>query len=170
MHRKLAYGGITLALAYILSFIDVIKLPQGGGVSLESLPLVLFAFLFGPRAGFVLGFAYGLLLFTKTPVIFHPLQFFLDYPLAFSACFLAGYFRRTGTFFWAAPLPFFVLRFFFHTLSGVLFIRFFLRDVPEHVLIYVLGYNASYLIPTMILCTALFSPAAKRLGMLAAHR
>ncbi len=160
--------GISIALAYILGLFDVFKMPGGGGISLESLPLLLFAYIHGPFYGFIAGFFYGFLMITKPSAFFHPFQFFLDYPMAFSSFFIAGYAGKTlsllkNTIF--ASLAF-LLRFAFHCISGVIFCSLFIPQLPENVFKYVFMYNITYLLPTALICTTLFLTIAPHLRLI----
>ncbi len=158
MKKVIARMGICLALAYILGLFDVFKLPQGGGVSLESLPLMLFAYISGPLYGLIAGFSYGLLMITKPSAMLHPFQFILDYPLAFSSFFVLGFagkFENKHYTLLFAALGFFI-RFCFHCLSGMMFCSFFLKELPQNLPVYVAVYNLSYLLPTAFLCVIMF--------------
>ena len=59
--KTLAFGGMCVALSFILSYIKLFEMPQGGSITLVSmLPVILFAFVCGPTAGIIAGLAYGL--------------------------------------------------------------------------------------------------------------
>ena len=92
----LAEGAIMVSIAIVLDLISNLlpSLPQGGSVTLGAMvPLLLFAI----RRGYVYGIAAGMLFSIVTlafnpPFIVSPIQFLLDYPLAFGALGLAGIF------------------------------------------------------------------------------
>ena len=159
---------ITIALSYVLGLFDIFKLPQGGGVSLESIPLMIFAFIEGPLYGFFAGFIYGLSLISKPSAFLHPIQFFLDYPLAFSSFFIIGFTslkpNSFETFLYA--MLSFCFRFFFHMLSGIIFCSLFMPNLSENIWKYVAIYNASYLLPTSFICIGLYLPISKKLKFL----
>lgn len=160
-------AALCVALAYILSFFDLFKLPFGGGVSLESLPLMILSWSSGPVVGFTGGICLGLTLLTKSSAIIHPIQFLLDYPLAFSSFFLIGFCNKSNnskTCFLLAVLSF-ALRSCFHILSGILFCGLFIKNVPENLLIYAIEYNLSFMIPTAIINIFLFNIIIKRLKL-----
>ena len=97
--REIAYAAITLALSFGLSYIKLFSLPKGGSVTLFSLlPIMIYSFAFGIRKGVLLGFIYGILQFIQEPWFYHPIQFMLDYPLAFSAIGLTGIFHELDVF------------------------------------------------------------------------
>lgn len=125
--RTVAYGAIALALSFALSYATLFRMPQGGAITFVSLlPLMIYSYMFGIRRGIILCFLYGILQAIQDPWIIHPLQFLLDYPLAFSMIGLAGVFREIGLF---KKLPIFafilggilavVLRYLSHVGSGI---------------------------------------------------
>ena len=66
--KQLAYCAMAVALAYVTSFIKVLKLPYGGSVTLLSmLFIVLVANWYGVKTGMLVGFAYGILQFLQEP-------------------------------------------------------------------------------------------------------
>ncbi|NLZ72317.1 MAG: energy-coupled thiamine transporter ThiT [Bacteroidales bacterium] len=93
--KALAYSGIAIALATVLSTITLFKLPQGGSVTpFSMLFIVLIGYWFGPFEGILSGVAYGLLQLLMDGYVVHPVQLLLDYPLAFGALGLSGFFRK----------------------------------------------------------------------------
>src|SRR5215216_2608268 len=93
--RVLTEAALALALAFVLGFVVLFKMPFGGTVSLEMIPLILLALRQGWKVGVVAGVAYGILYLTIDNFVVHPVQFILDYPLAFGALGLAGLFKPT---------------------------------------------------------------------------
>ncbi len=97
--KYVTYAGVCIATSYALSFVKFLQMPQGGSITLASmLPLMLFAYKFGTKKGVLAGFVYGLLQLIQNPVIYHPLQMFMDYMVAFSALGLTGMFRKFNFF------------------------------------------------------------------------
>ena len=93
--KAVVYGGLCVAVAFVLSYIRLYRWPQGGSITIASpLPIFVYAYIFGPAAGIAAGTAYGLLQLVQDPYILHPFQVFLDYILAFAAWGLAGFFRK----------------------------------------------------------------------------
>ena len=125
--KSIAYAAICLALSFALSFLTLVKLPQGGSVTLVSLlPLMLYSQMFGIRRGVIVGFIYGLLQAIQTPYILHPGQFLLDYPIAFAMIGFASIFTqggikgKKGILLFAAGSIFAVtMRYLSHFVSGV---------------------------------------------------
>ncbi|MBQ8885733.1 MAG: energy-coupled thiamine transporter ThiT [Clostridia bacterium] len=125
--KSLAYAGVCVAMSFALSYLRIVKLPQGGSVTIASLlPLMLYAYLFGTKKGVIVGFAYGLLQAVQDPWIIHPAQFLLDYPVAFAAIGLSGLFSKIKALNKLPQIKFAlgaivgsVMRFICHVLSGV---------------------------------------------------
>lgn len=166
-HRRIvimAEIALTLALAYVLGWFKLWEMPQGGGVSLAMLPLIVLALRRGLPVGLVAGSLYGILDLMHPPIyIVHWVQFFLDYPLAFMAVGLAGAFApvlrraiasdRKALALWGAIVPGVALaalgRFLFHFASGVVFFSEYAGDQP--VMLYSAGYN-SFVFVSALLC------------------
>ena len=97
--RAIVYGAIAIAMSFALSYARFVKLPQGGSVTFASLlPLMIYCCMFGTRRGIVVCLIYGCLQALQDTYIIHPLQFLLDYPLAF------GMISASGIFFERTPL------------------------------------------------------------------
>jgi thiamine transporter len=146
--RVLTEAALAVALSFVLGFIVLFKMPFGGSVSLEMIPLILLSLRQGWRVGIVAGAAYGLLDLVIDPYVVHPLQLLLDYPLAFGALGLAGLFKPTvrGAVLGATVAVF--ARFVCHFLSGVIF---FASYAPEgwNPYLYSAAYNTAYLAPSL---------------------
>ncbi len=117
--KVLVYGGLCIAMSFTLSYIRLYHWPQGGSITPGSmLPMFIFAYMFGPRAGLIAGLAYGLLQMIQDLYVVHWAQVLLDYPIAFAAMGLAGLSRKY--------LPVCVIiggfgRFMAHFISGFVF-------------------------------------------------
>ena len=92
--KSLAFAALSIALSFILSYIKIFRMPNSGSVTLASmLPLMLFAASYGVGPGLLAGAAYGLLQYLQGGWFVHPIQFLLDYPLAFALIGLAGLYK-----------------------------------------------------------------------------
>ena len=134
-----------IALAMVTSYIKVWEMPMGGSVTLLSMLFIcLIGYWFGPRYGLITGIAYGILQFVVDPYMVSLPQVLFDYPLAFGALGLSGFFsdKKYGlqTGYVAGVLG----RFVFSTLSGVIF---FASYAPEGMnpWVYSSLYQGSYL-------------------------
>ena len=154
----LAKAALCVALAYLLGLIRLFRMPMGGSVKLAAmLPLILFAYAFGPLEGILIGCVTGLLHLIVDPYVIHPIQLLVDYPMAYAAVALCCAAKR---------LPFkpkwklasacvlgYVGRLIMAVLSGVIFFADYAGD--QGVLAYSLIYNAGYLAPEAAICAAL---------------
>ena len=162
--RELCFAALSVALSFALSFVKLFSMPTGGSVTLASmLPVMLFAMVYGPAKGLFCGLVYGLLQCLQGGWIVHPVQFLLDYPLAFSMLGLAGLrLHKAGgsRAAQAAGLAASVLlgaagRALCATLAGI----FFWNTAPLASLI----YNGTYLLPDAAVCILVAVPSAPRL-------
>ncbi|MDY6367178.1 MAG: energy-coupled thiamine transporter ThiT [Clostridia bacterium] len=149
--RCIAFAGIAVALSFTLSYVKLWAMPQGGSVTLASmLPIMIFAFVYGPKKGVLIGLIYGVLQAIQDPYIVHPAQFLLDYPVAFSMVGFAGalkYVKGLNKFpqikFALSAIIGATLRFVCHVLSGVFAFGAYAKDAGASSLwLYSLGYNS----------------------------
>ena len=92
----MANAAICMALSFVLSYIRLFKMPQGGPVTPASLlPILAFAYYHGSVPGLVVGIAYGFLQMIQDPWIVGAAQAMLDYPLAFGCIVFAGAIGQT---------------------------------------------------------------------------
>ena len=93
--QTLVYGALSITLAFVLSYFKLFSLPLGGTVTLLSmLPLFAYAAYFGPAYGFTAAFAFSLLQVVQGAYIVHPVQFILDYFVAFTLLGTAAFFPK----------------------------------------------------------------------------
>ena len=146
--RVLTEAALAVALAFVLGFVVLFKMPNGGSVSLQMIPLIILALRQGWKVGVVAGAAYGLLDLAIDPYVVHPVQLLLDYPLAFGALGLAGLFKPTVRGAVLGTTVAVLARFACHFLSGVVFFASF---APEgwNPYLYSAAYNAAYLAPSL---------------------
>ncbi len=152
--RKIVYGGMCIALAFILSYIRLYRMPQGGSITPGSmLPLILYSIVFGPVAGITAGVSYGFLQFFQDGGAIHWAQLFLDYPLAFGFLGAAGIIPRSfniRTRIVAGTVLAVIGRGFMHVLSGAIFFYEYAGD--SNPWIYSIIYNGTFLSVETILC------------------
>ena len=93
--QKLVYGALSITLAFVLSYFKIVTLPYEGSITIVSmLPIFVYAAYFGPAYGFTAAFAYSLLQVIQGPYIVHPIQFILDYFVAFTCLGIASFFPK----------------------------------------------------------------------------
>lgn len=151
--RMMANASLCIALAFILSYVKLYEMPQGGSVTLASMiPILMFAYAYGVAPGLMIGFAYGLLQFVQGGWFVHPIQFLLDYPLAFAMLGFAGIARSLPERWSLIPgiLLGVFLRFLCAFLTGVFFWGEGAGE--QNVLVYSAVYNGAYLIPETAIC------------------
>lgn len=94
--QTVAYGAIAIALSFVLSYIRVFRMPQGGSITPASmLPLMLFSAAFGVGPGVAAGLIYGVLQYLQGGDFLSVWQVIFDYLIAFAALGLAGLYRYT---------------------------------------------------------------------------
>lgn len=150
MTKQLVFCAISIALAFVTSYIKFAKLPFGGSITLFSMFFICFAgYLYGAKAGVIAGIAYGVLQFLQDPYFYSPMQFLLDYPLAFGCLGLAGLFRNQKMGLQKGIFIGVLGRYICHVISGYVF---FGSYAPEgmNAMVYTLGYNLTYILPELI--------------------
>ena len=160
--KKLVMCAVMTALSTVLCIYTVYRLPNGGGVTFASMvPIIMISLLYGAKYGIVSGVIYslvqGVMGFYAPPV--QNFSSFLivilfDYLIAFTVLGCADLFwklfKRVK---WAIPLcgTFTVfLRFLCHLVSGVAIWSAYAPE-GQSPFAYSLVYNASYMIPEMII-------------------
>ncbi|MCM1188728.1 MAG: energy-coupled thiamine transporter ThiT [bacterium] len=162
--RQLVFSGAAMALALVTSELKFARLPFGGSITLFSmLFIVLIGYWYGARAGLLTGFAYGLLQFVLDPVFYSPWQLLLDYPLAFGALGLSGFFHKKKNGLLIGYLVGVFGRYVFACISGAVFFASYApTQTPLGIAVYNLTYNATYLLPEAVVTVILLSvPAVK---------
>lgn len=165
-----ASGGMAIALSTILSFLILLRMPQGGSLTAASmLPIIFCALAFGPVWGIGIGAVHGLLQFIIAPYLAHWASVILDYPLAFAFLGLAGFFAAPAALrrekrniisritlvtpakmiiaVWIAMAG----RMLSHLVSGVVFYRSYAIEAGQNPWIYSLIYNGTYMLPEAVL-------------------
>ena len=160
-------GAAMVALAAVLCYIRLFKLPWGGSVTAFSmLPIVIFSIRRGIKYGFIASFAFALIQFGQgildglfgwglTPGMLIAC-ILLDYLLAYSCLGIAGIFKSKKTL--GAILGIVlavVIRFLFHFLSGVViwhsFGELWSGFSTDNEILYSLLYNGAYMLPELLL-------------------
>lgn len=168
--KEVAFAGICVAMSFTLA---VLKAPifaqTGGSVTLASFaPIMIYAYVFGPTKGFVVGLIHGLLNFIEDPYILSPATFVFDYLLAFMSVGVMGFFgklprKERGVLpIVLGAVCVFSIRFISHLLSGMIFFDAFGASAgfpawaSTNAFIYSLIYQCTYIpadafIATMVL-------------------
>ena len=160
--RALTEGAIFVALAFVLSFVKLFELPNGGSLTPAMFPILLYALRWGIGRGLCAGFVFGLLqLIYDSAYAWGWQSMLLDYLLAFPPLGLAGLFRGKAWGIFPGTFIGCLGRFIVHHISGITIYRiieptsvpgFGTYDNPH---LYSLVYNGSYMIPNMLLAMIL---------------
>lgn len=145
--KSIARAGICIATSFALSYVKIFNLPQGGSITLVSLlPIMLYAYMHGPKKGLAIGFIYGILQAIQDPFIIHPAQFLLDYPIAFAMVAFTGIFSNVKALeklpqvkFVLGAICVAIFRYIAHLISGVFA---FSAYCPENMNVF--AYSAVY--------------------------
>lgn len=150
--KQLVFSGVALALAMVTSMIKLFNLPMGGSVTLLSmLFIVLIGYWYGPYVGLMSGAAYGLLQFVMEPIFYTVPQMLTDYPLAFGALGLSGFFYKKKHGLIIGYIAGVFGRYVFAFLSGLIFFAAYAQGSGMSAPVYSLVYNGSYLISEAVI-------------------
>lgn len=172
--RQIVFSGIAIALAIVIASYLKIKGPfwfNGGSITLFSMLLVvLIGWWYGPVTGIIGALAYSLLQFITGPYVLSPLQVILDYPLAFGALGLSGFFSKAKNGLVKGYIAAVLGRLFFHCVSGIIFYTEYVGTFAGNAKA-VWGsilYNMSYIIPEAVVTLIIISlpPMKKGLNMI----
>ena len=146
---------VSLAGALALISHSFFSLPEGGSINIGMLPIFWLSMRRGPKIGIFAGAVLGIVDLAIEPFVVHPAQFILDYPLAFACLGLAGFFKKYRT---VGPAFGVVVgglgRFLCHFTSGVIYFPMYAPEGMSPIL-YSAVYNATYMIPSIIICVIL---------------
>lgn len=173
--KTITYAAICIAMSFALSYLRIVKMPQGGSITIASLvPLMLFSFMFGTRKGVFAGAIYGILQAFQDTAILHPAQFILDYPAAFACIGLAGLFAQFKPLEKLPSVQFAIggviaglSRFLMHYISGVFAFGSFAPE-GQPAWLYSLIYQSGYVLPDIAIAIVvgvllLLSPSVVRM-------
>ena len=152
-------GALCIALSVVLTKVNLFKMPNGGSVDLELVPLMLFAFRHGVKFGVGTGALCGIVKILTGGYFFNVIQVFLDYPLAYAFSGLSGFKIKILGILMAASGQIIS-----HVISGAVFFAEY-APAGQNAWLYSLIYNApvitvKYVLSgfiAMILCKALNS-------------
>ena len=150
--RVVAEVSVMVALAVALDSVRIFTLPQGGSITAgEMVPVLLVALRRGARVGIFTGAVLGLVDLYFEPFVVNPVQFLLDYPIAYGALGLSGLFKQRGVVMSAVGVGVGIgSRFVSHFISGIVY--FGGNAAPgQNVAVYSAIYNASYLLPGLLI-------------------
>lgn len=156
---------LAVALAVVLGLfrIPLPHLLYGGSISLDAVPIMLVALHRGSATGTLAGVTYGMVNFMIRPIIVHPVQLVLDYPVAYGLLGGGCGLLHVRSIRWKTLAPWRRqlilitgllvgngLRLTSHWVSGVVFFADY-APPGQPVWLYSLLYNASYIIPQIVI-------------------
>lgn len=160
--RALTEGAVLVALGFVLSFVKLYELPNGGSLTPAMFPILLYGLRWGTVRGLGAGFVFGLLqLIFDGAYAWGWQSMILDYLLAFTPLGFAGLFKGKAWGIFPGTVIGCVGRFIVHYISGVTIYKIVApTEIPglgvyDNPSLYSLVYNASYMIPNMILAIVL---------------
>ena len=155
--RSLTFMAMSISLALILSNVKLFSYSTGGAITAFSMFFItIIGYVYGPLSGILSGVAFGFLSFIVEPQFFTPVQVVLDYPIAFGLLGLSGVFASKKQGIYIGYCIGCLGRMAASTISGIVFFGSFAPEGMNPV-IYSLGYNASYIIPEMIMTILIIS-------------
>lgn len=167
----ITFAGVSIALAFVLSFIKIYQMPWGGSITLLSMFFITFVgYLYGPGVGFSAAFIFSVLEFMQDggTYMLTPFQVCCDYFLAFTALGLSGFFKGKKNGLVTGYIVAVLARGIFHTIGGYIY---WMDYMPENFpaslrAVYPICYNFAYLIPEAILTVIviMLPPVKKAIG------
>jgi len=148
---------VFVALAGALAIVSrsIFGLPEGGSINIGMVPIFWLALRRGPKIGIAAGVVFGLVDLVIEFSVVNPIQFVLDYPLAFACLGLAGFFYKFKT---VGPVIGVAVggtaRFVCHFVSGVVYFSSYAPPGMSPV-VYSIVYNGTYMLPSIVICAAI---------------
>ena len=156
--RALTEGAIFVALAWLIGYLKLFELPQGGSINVAMLPIFFYCARWGFGPGMLATFVYSLLKLTFDGAYAWGWQSILgDYIVAFTVLGLAGLFSRQRYGFFIGTVVGALARFLVHYVVGA---TVWAEYMPETFFgmtmhspwFYSLLYNGSFILIDMVLC------------------
>lgn len=158
--RRLTECAILVAIATVLSFIKIFKMPLGGSITLVSmLPILLAGYRNGLKYGMISSFTYAIIQLLLdigeiaswglTAVIFAGSVIF-DYLLAYGCLFIPGFFSNKKFGLVYGTLIALPVRFLMHFVSGYFFFGEWAQE-GYSAFTWSIVYNGSYMLPEFII-------------------
>ncbi|MBR7121962.1 MAG: energy-coupled thiamine transporter ThiT [Oscillospiraceae bacterium] len=157
--RALAEGAILVAVAEILGFLPLYKLPWGGSIDFAMLPIIIFCVRWGFGPGMLVSFTHGIFQMLFEGGIAIGWQSILgDFLIAYAVLGVAGLFKGR---FCVATVVACAARFLVHYVVGA---TIWAEYMPESFFgmtmttpwLYSALYNGAYMVPDMLLLLAVY--------------
>ncbi len=171
--KQLAFCGLGIALAFVTSYVQLIKMPFGGSVTLFSmLFIVLIANWYGAGTGILVGLVYGILQFLQEPYFLTFFQVCCDYLLAFAALGIAGFFAKQKNGLTIGYIAGVIGRGIFASIAGYVFwMSYMPENFPKSLApVYPIVYNFMYLGLEAILTIIIINIPAMKKALAQVHQ
>lgn len=145
--QALCESALLLALGFVLSFLKIYQMPNGGSVTVASmLPVILIGIRWGLGWGFGSAIVFSLLQFLTGIYAIAPIALLLDYVVAYGVLGFSGLFKGKKYGLISASIVCGLLRFVVHWISGA---TVWASTLPEGLPVWYesLLYNVSYMLP-----------------------
>ncbi|MBQ7065060.1 MAG: energy-coupled thiamine transporter ThiT [Firmicutes bacterium] len=153
--KMLVFSAMAVAIAVVLSMLKIIRMPQGGSITLFSMFVItLIGYFYGPAQGILCGMSYGMIQLLIDPYIISPVQMLVDYPLAFAMLGLSGFFRNRSDGLITGYAVSCFGRLIMSVLSGVIFFSEYAGEMNPWA--YSIGYNIAYIGGEALLTVVVF--------------
>ena len=166
--KAVVCSAISLAIAFVLSYVQPYKLPWGGSVTLFSMFFItLVGYWYGLKAGLTVAFAYSILQFIQSggSYILTPFQVCCDYFFAFTALGLSGLFKDKKNGLVIGYIVGIAVRGLFHAIGGYIYwMDYMPEEFPKALAwAYPIIYNYSYIVIEGIVTVIIISlPTVKK--------
>ena len=156
--RALTEGAIFVALAWLIGYLKLFELPQGGSINLAMLPIFIYCARWGFGPGMLASFVYSLLKLMFDGAYAWGWQSIVgDYIVAFTVLGLAGLFAKQYYGFFIGTVVGALARFLVHYVVGA---TVWAEYMPETFFgmtmhspwFYSLLYNGSFILIDLLLC------------------
>ena len=149
--KQLVFSAVMLALGFATSYVQLIKMPWGGSVTLFSMLFItLIGYWYGSKIGLTCAFAYGIMQFLQGggTYILSPMQACLDYFFAFAALGVSGFFYKKKNGLVIGYIVAILARGLFHTIGGYIYwMDYMPESFPSSLAaIYPICYNYAYIL------------------------
>ena len=149
--KQLVFSAVMLALGFATSYVQLIKMPWGGSVTLFSMLFItLIGYWYGPKIGLTCAVAYGIMQFLQGggTYILSPMQACLDYFFAFAALGVSGFFYKKKNGLVTGYIVAILARGLFHTIGGYIYwMDYMPESFPSSLAaIYPICYNYAYIL------------------------
>ena len=169
MNKKTLYtlceNSVMIALAIVLSFVEIQLGPSGGSINFTMLPIMIIAFRHGSLWGIGSGMIFGLIKCIIGGGIGWGLpSILLDYVIAYGVVGFAGLLRQRKCGLFLGSLLGCTLRYIIHFISGIVLYAITvpteiesINAVFQNAWAYSAVYNLIYMVPSSIVCIILMT-------------